>query len=129
MGVIQEFTHIATPEENSYIESFFSSLERELLQRTWFDSLFQARLKLREYFNLYNFRRKHRSLRRRSPYRYVQAFFPEFADKHPFAFSDSLSGLASENVLVGAATCLDLDKEGNENGTFVESENKEILLN
>ena len=129
MGAIQEFTHIATPEENAYIESFFSNLERELLQRTWFDSLFQARLKLREYFNVYNFRRKHRSLRRRSPYQYIKTFFPEFADKHPFTFSDSLSRMASEKELDSADTCLVLDKEGYENGSFVESENRDLLLN
>ena len=32
--IIQEFTHIATPEENSYIEVWHSSLDRELLKRT-----------------------------------------------------------------------------------------------
>lgn len=129
MGAIQEFTHIATPEENAYIESLYSNLERELLKRSWFDSLFQARLKLREYFNVYNVRRKHRALRRRSPYQYIKAFFPEFVDKHPFTFSNSLSRMASEKELDNGATCLVFDKEGYENGSFVESENRDLLLN
>jgi hypothetical protein len=31
MGINQEFTHIATPEENSDIEAFHSIMERELV--------------------------------------------------------------------------------------------------
>lgn len=34
----QEFTHIATPEENAYIEAFHSILDRELIQRFEFSS-------------------------------------------------------------------------------------------
>jgi len=33
----QEFTHIATPEDNSYIEAFLSILEREVIQRFEFE--------------------------------------------------------------------------------------------
>ncbi len=101
----------------------------ELLHRSWFDSLFQARLKLRDYFNVYNFRRKHRSLKKRSPYQYIKTFFPEFADKHPLAFSNSLSRIALENEQDSGATCLVLDKEGYENESFVQSENRDLLLN
>jgi putative transposase len=129
MEVVQEFTHIATPEENSYIESLHSSLERELLQRSWFDSLYHARMKISDYYRIYNFRRKHRSLGRKSPYRYIKTFFPDFADKHPFAFSDSLSRVALENGPNGGATCLALDKELDENGSFVPSKNQDLLLN
>ena len=129
MEVVQEFTHIASPEENSYIESLHSSLEREFLSRNWFDSLYHARMRINDYYRIYNFRRKHRSLRRKSPYGYIKTFYPDFADKHPFAFSDSLSRVASENEEICAATSLALDKERDENGSFVQSERQDLLLN
>jgi len=129
MEVFQEFTHIASPEENGFIESLFSSLEREFLNRNWFDSLYHARMKLQTYFLIYNYRRKHRSLRRKSPYQYVRTFFPEFSDKHPFVFSASLSRVALDVCRVGGATCLALDKESDENTIFVKSENQDSLLN
>ena len=122
IGVIQEFTHITTPEENSYIESHFSVLEKEFLARNWFESLYDARMKIKDYYLIYCFRRKHRALKRRSPYQYIKTFYPEFADKHPFVFSDSLSSVALDNAGGSGATCLALDKEMDENETFVRSE-------
>jgi transposase InsO family protein len=129
MEVVQEFTHIASPEENGFIESLFSSLEREFLNRNWFDSLYHARIRLQEYYMIYNYRRKHRSLRRRSPYQYIRVFFPDFSDKHPFVFSASLSRVALDAGKDCGATCLALDKESDENTIFVKSENQDSLLN
>ena len=60
MNVIQEFTHIATPEENSYIESLHSSLERKLIKRNWFENIYHARMLIHDYYQVYNFKRKHR---------------------------------------------------------------------
>jgi transposase InsO family protein len=37
--ISQEFTHVATPEENAYIEALHSVLEKELIRRYWFDSI------------------------------------------------------------------------------------------
>lgn len=129
LEVVQEFTHIATPEENAYIESLHSSLERELLGRNFFESLYHARMLLDDYYRVYNYKRKHRSLKRKSPYQYIKAFFPEFSDKHPFAFSGSLSRVALAGADDGGATRLALDKEEKENEIFVSSEKQEILLN
>jgi hypothetical protein len=39
----QEFTHVATPEENSYIEAFHSILQRELIDRFEFSSFYEAK--------------------------------------------------------------------------------------
>ncbi len=39
----QEFTHIATPEENAYIEAFHSIMEREVIQRFEFSSYYDAK--------------------------------------------------------------------------------------
>jgi transposase InsO family protein len=62
-----EFTHVATPEENAYVESFHSIIERELFQRFEFESLSQAKEKIDEYMEWYNMRRIHASLGYKTP--------------------------------------------------------------
>lgn len=58
----QEFTHIATPEENSYIEAFHSILQREVIDRFIFESGYEAKVTMIEYFKFYNTERRHRKL-------------------------------------------------------------------
>jgi putative transposase len=43
-GVNQEFTHVATPEENAYIESLHSNVQREVVERYEFESIYHAQL-------------------------------------------------------------------------------------
>jgi putative transposase len=42
-GVTQEFTHVATPEENSYIETYHSIIQREVIERFEFESIHDAK--------------------------------------------------------------------------------------
>ncbi len=42
-GVNQEFTHVATPEENAYIESLHSNIQREVVERFEFESIYHAK--------------------------------------------------------------------------------------
>lgn len=64
----QEFTHVATPEENAYIEAFHSILDRELIQRTEFSSFYDAKKRLEEYIiGWYNDRRRHKEIGRITP--------------------------------------------------------------
>jgi len=58
----QEFTHIATPEENSYIEAFHSIVQREVIDRFEFDSFYHAKHTLAAHRNWYDNRRLHRSI-------------------------------------------------------------------
>jgi putative transposase len=58
----QEFTHIATPEENAYIEAFHSILQRELISRYEFTSGYDAKVTLQDYMKWYNYKRNHRKL-------------------------------------------------------------------
>lgn len=44
----QEFTHVATPEENSYIEAFHSILEHDVIERNVFDSYYESAGRSRE---------------------------------------------------------------------------------
>jgi transposase InsO family protein len=63
----QEFTHVATPEENAYIEAFHSILDRELIQRFEFDSYFEAKQQIERYMLWYNDRRRHREIGKITP--------------------------------------------------------------
>jgi transposase InsO family protein len=49
-GVSQEFTHVATPEENAYIEALHSIIQRGVIERFEFDSLYHARMIFNRYF-------------------------------------------------------------------------------
>lgn len=63
----QEFTHIATPEENAYIEAFHSIVEREVIQRFEFAGYYDAKLTLEAHLHWYNYERKHGELGRITP--------------------------------------------------------------
>jgi transposase InsO family protein len=55
----QEFTHVATPEENAYIEAFHSIQQSELMDRFSFASYYDAKQHIEKYMYWYNHQRKH----------------------------------------------------------------------
>ena len=63
----QEFTHIATPEENAYIEAYHSILETEVVQRFEFESYYEAKLTIESYVDFYNNRRLHGGIGYKTP--------------------------------------------------------------
>jgi transposase InsO family protein len=63
----QEFTHIATPEENGYIEAFHSIVQREVVDRFDFRGAYEARLTFEAHKSWYNGRRKHGQLGNKTP--------------------------------------------------------------
>lgn len=65
----QEFTHVATPEENSYIESFHSIMQRELIDRHQFDSYYDAKQHMEKYMWWYNYLRRHERIGNITPCR------------------------------------------------------------
>jgi transposase InsO family protein len=67
MEARQEFTHVATPEENAYIESFHSIQQRELFSRYEFLSYYEAKQHIQDYMRWYNYERKHGKLGRITP--------------------------------------------------------------
>jgi putative transposase len=60
--VKQQFTHVTTPEENSYIEAFHSILEREVIERNQFASYYEAKDTIKRFIKHYNESRLHRSI-------------------------------------------------------------------
>jgi putative transposase len=71
-GVNQEFTHVATPEENAYIEALHSNIQREVVERYEFESLYHAQMIFNRYYEWYNNTRKHGSLGRKSPEQFLK---------------------------------------------------------
>lgn len=67
--VYQEFSHVATPQDNPYIEGLHSIIQREVVDRFEFDSIYHAQLVFDRYYRWYNDRRKHGSLAGMTPQR------------------------------------------------------------
>lgn len=67
LEINQQFSHISTPEDNSYIEAFFSNLRRDLLSKTEFYSYYEAKLQIEAYMDFYNNKRRHRSIGKITP--------------------------------------------------------------
>jgi putative transposase len=66
-GIYQEFSHVATPEDNAYIEAFHSNLQREVIDRYEFDSIYHAQMVIDRYYEWYNEKRRHGALKRQAP--------------------------------------------------------------
>jgi transposase InsO family protein len=105
----QEFTHIATPEENSYIEAYHSILEREVIQRFEFGSYYEANLTLAAYVEFYNNRRIHGRIGYVTPQQKWNEYYASLSiDRPPTAqVSEAMSRVAA-----CAGTCLALDIDG-----------------
>jgi len=71
----QEFTHIANPEENAYIEAFHSIVEREVIQRFEFSSYYDAKKTFEAHLKWYNYTRKHGQLGKITPQQKWEGYF------------------------------------------------------
>jgi hypothetical protein len=69
-GITQEFTHVATPEENAHMESFHSILE-EAIAGIEFDSRSSTAGWLEAFYTFYNTERLHSSICDLSPRRFL----------------------------------------------------------
>lgn len=84
MEALQEFTHVATPEENAYIEAFHSIQQRELMDRFQFVSYYDARQHIRRYMYWYNHLRRHGSLKGMTPNEKWAQSWAYFSVRQPF---------------------------------------------
>ena len=67
MGIEQEFTHIASPQENGFIESLHSQIQREVIDRYIFDSIHEADWTIARYYHFYNTQRLHGGIGYKTP--------------------------------------------------------------
>lgn len=86
INVTHEFTHVATPEDNAYIEAFHSIMQRELISRYEFESFHHADMKITQYIFTYNHIRKHGALGHRTPVTaWNEYFYSLLSDKQQTA--------------------------------------------
>ncbi len=98
----QEFTHIATPEENSYIEAFHSIVQREVVDRYEFSSYYDAQITFRKHKEWYNKNRKHGKLGRITPtQKWNQSKIANFAMLGEAEASSAGEQLARNNSMNG----------------------------
>jgi transposase InsO family protein len=74
-GISQEFSHVATPEDNASIEALLSNLQREVIDRFEFDSIYHAQMIIDRYYKWYNEKRRHGSLKGKTPGSVYNHFF------------------------------------------------------
>ena len=66
-NILQEFSRVATPEDNAFIEALHSNLQREVIDRFEFDSVYHAQMVIDRYYKWYNQQRRHGSLKGQTP--------------------------------------------------------------
>lgn len=81
--VNQEFTHVATPEENSFIEAYHSLVERTIQKRYQFESIYEAGLVMQRWKTFYNEHRLHGSLGYKKPQQVWDEHFAAVASLRP----------------------------------------------
>tara|TARA_B100000809_G_scaffold257341_1_gene298763 strand:+ start:12278 stop:12763 length:486 start_codon:yes stop_codon:yes gene_type:complete len=67
IGVQQEFTHVATPEENAHIEAYHAILKKEVFKRVDYRTFGEIEIILKRYIDFYNNIRLHSLLVRTTP--------------------------------------------------------------
>lgn len=67
IGVSQEFTHVATPEENAHVEAYHGILKKEIFQRFEYRTFGEIEQILKRYVIFYNNNRLHGLLGRITP--------------------------------------------------------------
>jgi transposase InsO family protein len=107
----QEFTHVATPEENAYIEAFHSIQQSELMDRHTFSSYYDAKQHIEKYMHWYNFKRKHGAISFLTPMqKWVQGFSCSTVRQPSAPGAVDLSRPDSERILCEASALYSLDK-------------------
>jgi len=67
MGISQEFTHVATPEENAHIEAYHGTLKRDLFDRFEYRTMGEIEQIIKRYVSFYNNVRLHGLLGKITP--------------------------------------------------------------
>jgi len=110
LGAYQEFTHVATPEDNSYIEALYGLVEKELFQRYEYSTRYQAHLLIANYYMFYNAMRPHASIGYRPPnYKWNEYFCNRPDVKHLISDEEKKSSMAVTEQVGGQATLPVLD--------------------
>lgn len=83
LGIVQSMGRVGSCFDNAAAESFFSTLEHELLCRHSFETRAEARHAVAEFIDRYNTRRRHSAAGRRPPIDYERAYANEHTRGQP----------------------------------------------
>lgn len=97
----QEFTHIATPQENAYIEAFHSIVQREVVDRFEFTGGYDAKVTFRAHWHWYNNQRRHGQLGKITPQRKYNEFFSTLNDSGEAEAGNAGEQPARNNLMNG----------------------------
>ncbi|MDQ3842747.1 MAG: integrase core domain-containing protein [Bacteroidota bacterium] len=103
--ITQEFTHVATPEENCFIEGYHSILDKQLLQTTEFTDIEEAIAVFSRWCIFYNERRGHGSLGQNSPKQIWDAYEKNNFTSSGEADVDSAGEQPARNSLMIGEQC------------------------
>lgn len=127
-GITQESTHVATPEENSYVESLFSRIEDEVLTSYEFDNIFHAREVFKRYFLWHNNCRRRHALGKKSPLEYWNTAFHLHPVKPPSALSEGfVKGDDTKKINNLSSLVLPLTKSERGLSLLNQNENENVL--
>jgi len=73
MDVNQEFTHVATPDENCYVEGFHAIVDSVICRSYDFASFEEAKATINRFMNFYNQERLHGGLGNKAPSKFLMA--------------------------------------------------------
>lgn len=121
----QEFTHIATPEENSYIEAYHSIFESEVVQRFELNSFYEANMTITAYVEFYNNRRLHGGLHFKTPENVWNEYYDSLSTDKP-QIAQVSEAMSRESAC--ADSCLALDIDG-DTANFADRLMNENVLN
>lgn len=91
--ITQEFTHVATPEENAFIEAYHSILERTVERQYQFESIYEAALVLNRWKKHYNEYRLHGSLGNKTPQKVWNQYFENTPSQPTKKINNSLTNI------------------------------------
>ena len=129
-GISQEFTHVATPEENAYVESLFSLVEKEVIRRFEFESLYHAIDVFDRYFSWHNNKKRRRALGKVSPVEYWNTVFHLHPVKPPAALSGEFVKGDDTNNKITNVSSLVLPLTNSERGlSLLNQDDNENVLN
>ncbi|MCH5188537.1 MAG: IS3 family transposase [Oscillospiraceae bacterium] len=75
LGVVQSFSRVHIPYDNSVCESFFSTMKREELYRYKYSSVAEFMKSVEKYINFFNSERPHSTLKYKTPDKYEADFW------------------------------------------------------
>lgn len=82
MGIKQEFTHVATPQQNGFIESFHSIMQKSLFDRNTHYTFAEIQQDLEEYNQYYNFERLNPKLKYLTAYEFYLNYISTNGEKN-----------------------------------------------